>query len=418
MCRIFMNHNLIAKGVIQAAIICCLPLLWCCSEKDPQPLIEGLPVEIRSLKLTRSPYTSAETLIANGLNFIDFKLDAYNAEGVPLYFDSKKIVIQINGIDELVYPFRFSTTLVGSYKFSLKGYTSTEGENEIVIRAIKPPTIETISLPIVFHYINTGNNPLSDNEKKVIADTLRKTLVNTNQAFANKRGSMDPNATEIGIQFKFALNDPFGQELEWAGINFIEQSGNPFKGAEALEPFIWNGNFWPPKKYINVWVADVNYFNNGGKFSWAYFPDLIPSQRSYPESIYGVVFQQANINSDETLTHELGHVFGLFHVFNESCIDQDNCTDTWNYIRSTNDYGYPQNTIFKLSCAKVLFAATNYMDYLPCDFNTFTFQQQKIIQNTLLKCPYLPTKRNSSGRKFNIEILEHRLATSTNRAVK
>lgn len=392
---------------IRNFILIGIVLINACQDKDPSPIVAGLPTQIRSLKLSLSPYTNSETLIANGQNFIEFWVEAFDNNNNHVYLDPSLVRVQNGKNEELTYPFRFTTTVAGKYNFKIKDYP----ESEILVTAIEPILFESTSLPVIFHYINTGSDSLSEKNKETIQKILVKNLDSVNVAFANEAHSKDPNATDTGVRFYLADKNPENEGLKWKGVHFVDHVKQPFLEIDIsseLWDFLWNGNFWPPKKYINVWVIDAT-FSKRSKLNFAFLPSLSSSINQYPDYPYGVYFQQSNIDigTFDILAHELGHLFNLNHVFDLTCVDPDNCSDTQNYIRDSNEV-WRNYSLQKLSCSNSFFASTNYMDYSLCDYNTFTLQQTLIIQTTLELCPFLPTKKNisESGRSSTVKKID------------
>jgi hypothetical protein len=377
-----------------------LIILGACESQNPFPYLpyqQQYTLEVAYVKLAKSIATNSKGVIANGLNYVELEVLAFNNvdTSVPLY-DSKNDIIEVqtNGKNfQLGYPFRFSTTEKGSYSFRLKPNGIPVRDANIEITAIAPVLFRPTVLPVIFHYFNHTTKPLSNSEKDSVSNYLSKLVGWTNKDFSNLSGSTDPNANDTGIQLQMATKDIQGSALTWTGVNFIETGGTSFQSTKDFEDYTWQNCFWPPKKYINVWVALAPYFDpklNG--FSWAYFPDFTQGSSAYPPGLYGVMLHQRSAFSS-LLSHEIGHMLNLFHVFGDCTRDTDNCSDTWSYHRTVYD-DQSKFSIEKTSCSSERFISTNLMDYGPCWNNTFTLQQALLIQETLSECSFLPTKRN------------------------
>ena len=132
---------------------------------------------------------------------------------------------------------------------------------------------------------------------------------------------------DVQIQFCAAVLDPANNALAEAGIERINRNGPgwnapPFT-VNYLEATIKPNSIWDATKYLNVWVCNIN----GGVLGYAQFPDA-PNEPGNPASTAantdGVVVHYNTVGSsaqkfpgsypyDEgrTLTHEVGHWFGL-----------------------------------------------------------------------------------------------------------
>jgi len=92
---------------------------------------------------------------------------------------------------------------------------------------------------------------------------------------------------------------------------------------------------WDPSRYINIWIGEYGSFLGSASF---------PGMAIYPEEI-GIVIDIRAFGSlgdaatngyyggGHTLTHEMGHFFGLFHIWggdSNDCNDSDEIDDTPN----------------------------------------------------------------------------------------
>ena len=197
----------------------------------------------------------------------------------------------------------------------------------------------TMTLPVVFHVVyRVDAENISDLQIRSQIDIL-------NRDFA----FMSENVTRIPEEFKALGGD--------ADIRFclasIDQDGNPTSGitrTKTVREYIGthqesNGRYsvnydvyggkngWDPERYINVWVADMEGLLGSGTF---------PGMAAYPEED-GVIIDPDFVGAvgsagvsdpfdrGHTLTHELGHYFGLYHIWgtgSEGCNSDDMVDDT------------------------------------------------------------------------------------------
>jgi len=371
-----------------------LILLGSCSMEsdDPGPIGGNFLEKVRYLKLEIIDFPKDPTLIANGQNSIKFTIAQYDKDKKFLFRNIPfNTVIRINGQDQLRSPFVFSTSVAGPYTFSIDGISSERLlEPFVELKAIAPKDYPAVTMPVIFHYIADPVISVSTAYLKGLIDFHIDAM---NKAYANGDGSSDPSAVDTRIQFEPAQRDPEGNLLETPGLTIIRSAKFKFKNSEDddLQDLIWDGNFWSPRRYINVWISEFEE-----PYSWARFPFLGNSSSEFPTSAFGVFFKLSMFTETRiksVMIHEAGHLFNLFHNFTSRCGgDLDECEDTYDYQR---EFDKPYSGgIVRASCENFEFTSTNYMDYYPSRFNTFTFQQRERMQRTLALCPFLPTPRN------------------------
>ena len=196
--------------------------------------------------------------------------------------------------------------------------------------------------------------------------------------------------SDAGIRFCLASEDPFGQPT--SGITFTRTSVNNIAlqtgegGRIAIHYDQLGGKSgWDPSRYLNIWVGEYGDFLGS-----ASFPETAP----YPEEI-GVVIDIRHFGSigdaghsglfgrGHTLTHEMGHFFGLKHIWgdgvDENCTDTDDIDDTPN--ASGPYYGCPAGEQFSCETSNMF---QNFMDLTDdrC-LAAFTRQQGERMQIVL-----------------------------------
>lgn len=349
-----------------------LVLVAACSDNPVEKIHISLPDNVRFLKLEPTTETNSRSIVANGANKIQFKITAFDQDKNQLYFVKKDgLTLLINDTDELAPPYSFSTDQPDNYRFTIKDVNSSNLLNSVVITAVAPPDLREIVFPLIFHVVTSNRDPIWANQ---YARAVQDSLVKLNAAFGNKLKSTDPNALDSRLRFTLAETDPNGSLLPHKGLNIIYSDRKDFgdyPDIKKIQEFIMDGNFWPLKKYINVWVLPVTIpFALGGSGD---------GSKNSPITPQGPVVIDLSVH---TMAHELGHVFGLQHVFSFGCFDGDFCTDTWPYSRYEGYIG--RVPIAKKSCTGETFLSNNFMDYPTCQYNTFTLQQvvrmHKIIE--------------------------------------
>jgi len=364
--------------------------------EDDDAIVKGIPENIRYLSLSHN--SSSATIVINNVNVLTLKITAYDANKKEIFLPSSQtngfIKIEASDGHVLDYPYEFKPSREGTYSFRIKGLSDEATLNGLIeVKAILEKKHAQVTLPVIFHYIT--NEEVTANKKEELTIELEQNLSRINMSFGNLRGSKDPNGSNAYIQFSLAEKKPEGDLLEVKGLDVVKIN-TPTIGSINEEIFldvVYDGNFWFPKKYINVWVARTD-----DGYSWAFYPELSPSSSTFPNYPYGVFLNAVAFHNKESdfLAHEIGHILNLWHVFDDCNKDGDLCADTWDF---KNDNGIAMaNSKFLWSCSGQSFIRNNYMDYGDFGKDTFSAQQVERMRYTLDNCPFLPTAKNISGR--------------------
>ncbi len=254
---------------------------------------------------------------------------------------------------------------------------------------------------LVFHVVYTSaieNIPDSVilSQVEVLNEDYRRLNADTSLT----RDEFKPVAGDARIEFYLATTDPDGNPT--TGITRTAGNGgiigfNPFQENMKVEP--GGKDPWPTDRYVNIWVCNV--LNGLGILGYAYPPDNAPNWptgSSADSSKQGVVmhypvvgrnFSQPidpTVTRGRSLTHELGHYFGLRHIWgdNTGCGDDDGISDT----PFASDASQQTCDTVINSCPDAPFdfhdMIENYMDYSDdrC-LNMFTNEQIGIIHAML-----------------------------------
>ena len=271
-------------------------------------------------------------------------------------------------------------------------------------------TIYTI--PVVFHVLyNVSSENIHDSLLKNQIAALNRDFRRMNADSVNTRTAFKSRAGDARIQFELATVDPNGAtttgivrktttKTSWGtagGINnnmkFSSMSGD---------------DAWDPKRYLNIWVCDLTYQNQDGLLGFAYPPYGHPSWTSsswVSDPNQGVVLHykivgQNNPQSNTSLlntsrmgrvaVHEVGHYFGLRHIWADDQYNFDKCADD-DFIDDTPLQGIGSNfdcVKSKNSCFEAKNdlpdMIENYMDYSAhsCQ-NLFTKRQVQVMRTAI-----------------------------------
>src|SRR5690606_14538720 len=245
-------------------------------------------------------------------------------------------------------------------------------------------------IPVVFHVVTyNGQGNVS---KQAIEDamlTINEDFRRLNSDASQTRNTcalpISPVAIDAKVEFRLAHLDPNGNCTE--GIVRVESPLSVDAG-DAVK----NVSRWDTKKYFNVWTV-VNI--SGGSST-----GIIAGYAQFPWSginnTYGVVIDHRFVNrTDRTLTHEIGHCFGLLHTFQGGCNNNgtgggDGVADTPPVQTSTFGCPTTQNSCNNIPSGdfygtNVLDQIENYMSYNGCQ-NMFSAGQKArmdaVLSNT------------------------------------
>lgn len=274
------------------------------------------------------------------------------------------------------------------------------------------------TIPIIFHIIHDG-------EAVGNGDNLSAALVNAqiqqlNNDFRKILGTTGYNSNPVGadseIEFCAAAVSPSGTLLAEPGINRINRnsfgwSAPPYGtcidddfGDAYIENTIKPQSQWDPNQYLNVWVMDINCSILG----YAQFPSSSGlsglGNSGGPASTDGVVLLSSSLGSTDlpqangvynkgrTATHELGHFFGLRHIWGDQTCGTDYCNDTPQAEGASR--GCPDAT----TCDDLQDMVENYMDYThDACMNIFTGDQKARMQTVLQNSPRRGILANSTA---------------------
>lgn len=284
-------------------------------------------------------------------------------------------------------------------------------------------------LPVVFHVLY---NDVSDREQNIDAQWIYKIIDECNAMYADVTKSTDMN-----LEFVAATHDPNGNPLAEVGINrihwqsSIEMSCSDFMVDESMEKYVWD-----LENYINIFiysftepnVLGISYLpytvssnaleglNVGDVFfsdKEMYYPHCISINNQFVYTKHSVL---SKYDITLTLTHELGHYLGLFHVF---CNDgnknaTDYCADTETYNRTAyedwlvglTEAPALEELMQRTTSNGTIFTSYNIMDYDFSYLNRFTRNQFDRVRHVLTYSPLVPgpkIKNNRPVSRMNME---------------
>ena len=192
-----------------------------------------------------------------------------------------------------------------------------------------------LTIPVVVHVIyNTDLENVSNEQVQSQIDALNRDFNNFNTDSLKSDHAFYPFVGNIGIKFELATKDPSGKlttgitrtktsKVSW-GDSELNNDAMKFSNSGGIEN-------WDPKKYLNIYT--VRFADQVQLLGYAYFPEDLAS---FPETD-GVVIdfrcfgtkgtsgiEGLNAyNLGRTVTHEVGHWLGLFHVWGDKVFETD-----------------------------------------------------------------------------------------------
>ena len=218
-----------------------------------------------------------------------------------------------------------------------------------------------LEIPIVFHVIYR-----SDGTGNLTNQQINDQVAVLNEDFRALPGTLGAPGTDTKVQFRLVditrtMNDNWFNEQDDA--DELE-----YKSALA----------WDPNNYLNVYTNTAR-----GYLGYSSFPqDSAGSVLDGVVVLYEVVGGRNNgagiYDQGRTLTHELGHYFGLFHTF-ESYPNPLGCYTGYtqgDLINDTASENIDHYTCVQTATCGTPDPITNYMNYTPDNcMNNFTPEQ-------------------------------------------
>ncbi len=267
-----------------------------------------------------------------------------------------------------------------------------------------PSIAATFTVPVVVHVIHNGITDVTNiSDAQVLSQisVLNEDFKRLNADAVNTPMEFQPVAGSIDIQFVLAARDPEG--LPSNGIVRIQGTKTGWSLDEQSEMKALS--YWPAEEYLNIWV--VRFSTND--IGYAQFPvsplaglenasedrltdGVVVDFSAFGSADDGAFPLQARFNKGRTATHEIGHFFGLRHIWGDvsNCGDPLNPGSSGDFVADTPAQLDP--TTFcpvhpQVSCShNKMFM--NYMDYTDdgC-MNLFTVDQAARMIAVLTSSP-------------------------------
>jgi hypothetical protein len=259
-----------------------------------------------------------------------------------------------------------------------------------------------LKIPVVVHVIhnNATNTIGGPNNANITDEQIRSQIAVLNEDYRRKAGTrgfnLNPVGADMEIEFNLATKDPNGNVTSGITRTFVDKASWDLSDDEQI---IANTIKWDYEKYLNIWVTR----GNGRTIGYAAFPydsKIVglgtTAQDILDQNIFdGVIIDYRNFgtccavtgatyNFGRTLTHEIGHYFGLLHPNGDENCGTDYCDDTPQIENLNNSTSCPTTLISTCGGTTRPNMIENYMDYSPdrC-MNIFTNDQKKRVRSAL-----------------------------------
>ncbi|HEX8332006.1 MAG TPA: M43 family zinc metalloprotease [Segetibacter sp.] len=258
------------------------------------------------------------------------------------------------------------------------------------------------NIPVIVHVIHSGE--AVGTGKNISAAQIQSQISVLNEDFRNLNADKSSiplafQANQADVQFNFCLAaiDKNGNVMPEPGIDRVDKNSYSWTDApydfEYIDDNIKPATIWNPSNYLNIWITDIS----DDVLGYSQFPDNNANLGGIDPAgglatTDGVVIQystfgrvgnvSAPYNKGRTTTHEMGHFFGLRHIWGDESCGNDFCNDT--PVQEQENTGCPSFPHISCSNAPNGDMFMNFMDYTDdrCMF-MFTIDQKDRMHSVM-----------------------------------
>lgn len=257
------------------------------------------------------------------------------------------------------------------------------------------------TIPVVIHVVAPADlqTQITDAILQSQIDVLNEDYQGRNADSTRIPAAFKPLYGKSRMVFMLARQDDMGEPTNGIVRITSDATFNIFDADDAKQASTGGSEAWNPARYLNLWVVS---FGNSGVLGISVFPGdprplkfhgFVCDYRAFGK---GAPYAFRGFNRGRTTTHELGHYFGLLHIWGDdegACSGSDfegtpTIDDTPN--QAEENYGNPDPTgtgvVLTDNCSLTApgIMYQNYMDY--CDDSAmvmFTKGQQERMELAL-----------------------------------
>ena len=182
-----------------------------------------------------------------------------------------------------------------------------------------------IKIPVVVHILyHYPSEKISDEQVMSQITALNQCFRRLNADTINTPAWFRSLAADCSIEFQLAISDP-----KKRATTGIIRKYSPIKEWEADDKMKFSSEMgddaWDPKSYLNIWVCNLNRV--AGYAS-------VPGDAENKDGVvigfsaFGTINTLAGYEMGKTAVHEIGHWFGLKHIWGDQYCGDDGVADT------------------------------------------------------------------------------------------
>jgi hypothetical protein len=294
-------------------------------------------------------------------------------------------------------------------------------------------TNSVITIPVVVHvvYKNAIQN-IPDSQIVRQIQILNECFSLTNPNFTQTRAIFDSIGADTELQFCLAAFDPQGNPTTGIIRKSAPSSAafDPLSGFDNVKSSATDGDDpWPNDQYLNIWVCDMSFFGFTFVLGYATFPGESPALDGVviQSEYFGYGTAAAPNNLGRTTVHEVGHFFGMRHIWADDDSQATGQCDSTDFVDDTPNQAAKSEsdcnvTINSCSAESPFWGAIdppdmveNYMDYSADACMTMFSKGQKARMYSFLNTdPARVAIKTSPAGCNNITVAAKELYTNFN----